>query len=126
MPYGLSKEISSCGTIPRRVWRKRLSLFSAIFAALVLGGHPSMGTDEQPAPEVGSHRMGEDYRLREKPALSVGREPGEQAAMGETFPLYGSREEMIFKPWLKAFYYRKSTGFRLNVEYEREEGEGPP
>ncbi len=126
MPGSPSKEISSCGTIPRRIWLKRVLLFSAIFAALLLGGPPSMGTDERLDPEVGSHRMGEDYRLREKPALSAGREPGEQAVMGETFPLYGSREEMIFKPWLKAFYYRKSTGFRLNVEYEREEGQGPP
>lgn len=123
---GLSKEMSSCGTITRRVWRKSVSLCSAILATIVFGVPPSIGTDEQPAPEVGSHRMGEDYRLREKPALSIGREPGAQAAMGETFPLYGSREEMIFKPWLKAFYYRKSTGFRLNVEYDREEGQGRP
>jgi hypothetical protein len=99
---------------------KRFWLLPALFAGLLLAAPASMGSDDQPATEVNSSVKGEDYRLKKKAPVGPGEIPQERFPMAETFPLYGSREEMIFKPWLRAFYYKKNTGFKLNVEYENE------
>jgi hypothetical protein len=100
--------------------RKKLQLISLLVVTLVSVAVWAPCSDVQRSGEVKMNPEKKQYLLRKDAPARPEKSAYEHFGMGETFPLYGSREERIFKPWLKLFYYGKNTGFRLNVEYESE------
>jgi hypothetical protein len=100
--------------------RKKLQLVFLLVVSLVFVAVWAPCSDVQGRGEVKVNPGKKNYLLRQEAPARPEKRAYEHFGMEETFPLYGSREERIFKPWLKLFYYGKNTGFRLNVEYESE------
>lgn len=120
MRFGWRSEMISPGPAFRACRWMIFWVLLVLLSGLVYRAPAALGNDDRSGVKSVSPVKEGEYRLREKAPAGPDSRSDERFGMGEIFPLYGSREEMIFKPWLRVFYYNKQTGFRLNVEYENE------
>lgn len=95
----------------------RWSLSLALVFALVVAGLPASGFEYSEVATGTSSKSVDNYRFAREPAYTDNGVPDGELVGRNYFPLYGSREERIFKPWLRIFSYGKRSGFHLNLDY---------
>ncbi|NIO17573.1 MAG: hypothetical protein GTN70_11440 [Deltaproteobacteria bacterium] len=91
----------------------RWSLSLALVFALVVAGLPASGFEYGEVATGTSSKSVDNYRFAREPVYTDNGVPDGELVGRDYFPLYGSREERIFKPWLRVFSTRRKVRFSL-------------
>ncbi len=102
---GVKKMKRIGGHLSAGPWKSRLWMALVLVFAVAIASSPASGFEYGEVATGTSSKRVDNYRLIREPAQTGDDSSGGILIERDYFPLYGSREERIDKPWLRAFSY---------------------